>query len=505
MKTKLTHRRLLGILAIGLGCMLVILSMATLVAADPGTPTVDGRFYGDGDEANYEVLGSAAGNRGTLYYTQTGDTLYLAVVVSYTVNDNVFGKIFGDDDDAYVQSAGWSGVGNQHEAKHLINSDHVSLTLKCGGNSWEWNHGYLYDSDGNEDPGEADWLSGHGDSDPLPAGSPPPGLISQASSLQWNLNNAATYSTWDVTLGQASRNIARYWKSPDDQEWPLFDNDVTNNGYSAAVTPPWYDSVHQWEWAMVYELSIDISACPDTWSVDVLGAHNSPSKDLDPNVVIELGNIGDYVWVDDGPTAGLQEPTGVPSDTGGINGVEMELWVDVDADGTFSETADSLVKTMTTTDNPVTGEGGWYLFTNLSPGTYFVRIAPQEFDSGGTLFNYGPTVPNKEGIGDALDSDGDNPTCPYSPTIKTGECGQIGFENNILAKTTLTRDADGHVADNLTIDFGVVPQGPPTAITLSSFAARPSIDDSRRWLWLGLAGVTVVVAGSLFRAKRRHS
>ena len=62
----------------------------------------------------------------------------------------------------------------------------------------------------------------------------------------------------------------------------------------------------------------------------------------------------------------------------------------------------------------------------------------------------------------------------------------------------------------VTVADGVTITGPdcdytPTAVTLSSFAAKSSAGGWASPLWLGLAGLTVVVAGSLFWAKRRAS
>lgn len=45
----------------------------------------------------------------------------------------------------------------------------------------------------------------------------------------------------------------------------------------------------------------------------------------------------------------------------------------------------------------------------------------------------------------------------------------------------------------------------PTAVTLSSFAAKASTGGLASPLWLGLAGLTVLAAGSLFWIKRRAS
>ena len=55
---------------------------------------------------------------------------------------------------------------------------------------------------------------------------------------------------------------------------------------------------------------------------------------------------------------------------------------------------------------------------------------------------------------------------------------------------------------NSSLDFGYQPTTIPTAVTLSSFAARSSAGGSVNPLWLGFVGVVLAV-GSLFWAKRR--
>jgi hypothetical protein len=252
--------------------------------APPPLPTVDGRYFHGGDVDNYYYLGPTTQTRGTIYYRLEGTTLYLAVVVSETVNDNVFGmKGF---DGAYLASADWSAV---HTAGRLINSDHLELALECGTNSWDWFHDYVYDPNEDYDPFGGDWLSGPGGPDGN--GDPPPGLVT-ASSLQWNLNNntdpdpADPTGDWDVTL-QGTRSGPEQWKSPD-----LGVTDViTDDGWPTFRTAP------DWEWAMVYEMSIDVSACGgDAISVWPVSAHNSPSKDGDEDIPfdpVELLDFGD--------------------------------------------------------------------------------------------------------------------------------------------------------------------------------------------------------------------
>jgi hypothetical protein len=247
-----------------LATLLVLVPTGSVAAV--ALPQVNGLFFGDGDYATYYFLADDPG-RGSLYYYPAGDTLYLAVVVDTSVNDNVFGySKKGDPDRAYVESVSWV---QEHSAKSLIKSDNVELTLQCGASSWTWMQGYIYDADGDVNPREADWLSGVGD-DSSGGGNPPPGLVS-ASSLMWNLNNAAALpaGTWDVTLG-GTRIGYDNWKSVDGDG----DNNATDEGW------PTYSAAYQWEWPLVYEMSIDVTACgSDPVLLQVVSAHNSPAKD----------------------------------------------------------------------------------------------------------------------------------------------------------------------------------------------------------------------------------
>jgi hypothetical protein len=248
--------------------------------APPPLPVVDGLFYHPGangsDVNNYYYL-AESGTRGTLYYRLDGATLYVAVVVSETVNDNVFGM--KGVDGGYLLSADWTAV---HTAGRLINSDHLELALECGANSWDWFHDYVYDPDEDYDPFGGDWLSDPGGPDGN--GTPPPGLTT-ASSMQWNFNNNTDpVNDWDVTLG-GSRSGIEQWKSPD-----LGVTDViTDDGWPTFRTDP------DWEWAMVYEMSIDVSACgSDPISIWPVSAHNSPSKDSDEDIPFEPVDLFDF-------------------------------------------------------------------------------------------------------------------------------------------------------------------------------------------------------------------
>ena len=63
----------------------------------------------------------------------------------------------------------------------------------------------------------------------------------------------------------------------------------------------------------------------------------------------------------------------------------------------------------------------------------------------------------------------------------------------------------GSVEDAGTGEDKVFENFVPTAVTLSSFAARSSAGGPAGGLWLGLAGLTVLASGGLFWAKRRAS
>ena len=234
-------------------------------------PTVNGLFYGDGDAANYTLLASNGDERGDLYYSVVDDVLYLAVVMNRTVNDNVFGDQQADA--TYLANAGWTGP--YHKARDLVQSDHVEILLSCGNNSWTWKQDLLYDADSDDDPAESDWLSDA--LGPDGDGTPPPGLVT-ASSMQWNMNN----TTWDVTLN-GTRNTLNDWKSPDDGS-----NDPASLGY------PTFDAANQWEWPVVYEMAVEVEGCSENgFFVEIVSAHNSPSKDGDPDVRITLVDLGD--------------------------------------------------------------------------------------------------------------------------------------------------------------------------------------------------------------------
>ncbi|MGD8519433.1 MAG: GEVED domain-containing protein, partial [Anaerolineae bacterium] len=286
---------------VSLLALLVALVPAAGISAQPvtGPPIVDGLFYGVdpdiGGTPDYEKYVFLAQNpgRGTLYYyvDESTNILYVAVVVLPTVNDNVFGiSKNGEPDYAYVRSAEWN---RHHTALDLIQSDNVGLNLTCDGTSYTWEQDYVYVGAGTGPSYRSDALGPDG------SGTPPPSLVS-ASSLQWMLNNWFDDGQgWDPTLGDSTLDSSpELWLSVNTGDLDTIVDEIgwTTN-LSDTVNPPqgWWDDVNQWEWTMVYEMSIDLDvACGGAFpSPIVQSAHNSPAKSGAEDVPFAFYDLGD--------------------------------------------------------------------------------------------------------------------------------------------------------------------------------------------------------------------
>jgi hypothetical protein len=295
-------------------CLSILSAMALLLVAVPlpsveagveADPKVNGIIYGDGDIDKYEIWGyaypdpndpppyCAAGDPVVTLYGkvggETGTTLYVAVVESRCINDNVIGQNLPVSDQDYLESASWikeNGTKQNHTLFDLYDSDMLEFQLQCAGDEsggFIWQQGYLYDADEDWDPREADWRSDNGDTLDEP-GTPPPGIVS-SSSMAWNMNN----KLWDVTLLDArtcsalggSANCT--WKSPDTG----IIGDVTDEAGYPDAGPITYDSTNSWEWPIVYEWRVDLADyCPNMqFETFIISSHNSPTKGggEDPN------------------------------------------------------------------------------------------------------------------------------------------------------------------------------------------------------------------------------
>ncbi len=234
-------------------------------------PVVNGLFYGDGDNNDYSLYGSSEYGSG-LYIYFDSPNIYVALVVDRTVNDNVCSP---QSNAAYTQNAGWS---NHRNCKRNTDSEFASFTLECttSPNSWSWQQGYTANVGGT-------WVSDNTSGAGL--GVAPPGYTS-GSSMAWNFNNyIANYPTnpWDLYQGGGPTANIQDWKSPYAAGSP--DVVVGLDGYPA-TGPISYSSTYEWEWAMVYEWSADLTICGSEPIFVLAGeSHHSPIKngDLDEN------------------------------------------------------------------------------------------------------------------------------------------------------------------------------------------------------------------------------
>ncbi len=148
--------------------------------------------------------------------------------------------------------------------------------------------------------------------------------------------------------GSAAPGTGPYAAAMSSLHWNL-----ENSGWTDLTHSPAYDYnddiSRYWEWQMIYEFSIPKNKLGGACGmVTLASAHNSPSKDS-----ATLGRIGDTVW-EDVNRNGVQDTGEV-----GIPNVRINLY-------------QNNVLIRTTQTEP--GATGYYLFNNLSAGTYVVDV-----------------------------------------------------------------------------------------------------------------------------------
>jgi hypothetical protein len=227
------------------------------VQAQP--PTVNGLYWGDGDHEKYQLYNTSYWDS-KLYAYLDGTTLYAALVVDRSVNDNVFDKGVTQ----YMKSADW----NNRPASNLVNSEYAGFTLTCAGTTYVWQQSYAYR--GANNLWVSDHLGGAG------AGTPPAGIQS-TSSFAWNINHYEAKAPGDRLWNMYVNGTALGdWKSP----WVAPGNYVPGLDGYPLVGQPVYSSQFQYEWPMVYEWRTDLSIACSGSSVYVFSgsSHHSPSK-----------------------------------------------------------------------------------------------------------------------------------------------------------------------------------------------------------------------------------
>ena len=205
---------------------------------------------------------------------------------------------------------------------------------------------------------------------------------------------------------------------------------------------------------------IDKNCANPTGLVDPLASSGWSLEPLAPFVA-----IGNFVWFDannDGSVNGEDASRG-------FNDVTMNLYAqtaDTNSDGVLdaAEIAAASPADTTTTANdarvgsPTNGNAGYYEFTNLNPGSYFVCMAASNFSPGGALDRYSLSPVPAGVTGDSRSDNKSHGLVPAGGTIQTaGSCASMTTLTPFDEPTTTTTppDDDNDPSSDETIDFGL--------------------------------------------------
>jgi uncharacterized repeat protein (TIGR01451 family) len=151
-------------------------------------------------------------------------------------------------------------------------------------------------------------------------------------------------------------------------------------------------------------------------------------------------SLGNLVWNDINNNGQFDSAS-----EAGIPDVTVQLYSDTDGSGTFTAANDVFVTSI------VTGGSGDYLFSNLLPGEYVVRIPQAEFDPGGDLETFSAS---STGNDPAPDPDPDtNDDNDDNGALLSGQ-GAVTQAVTLLGNTEPDNDGDLDTDTNLSVDFG---------------------------------------------------
>lgn len=164
------------------------------------------------------------------------------------------------------------------------------------------------------------------------------------------------------------------------------------------------------------------------------------------DVKVAIGNI---VWLDNGAGGGIPNDGIINGSEAGIDTVDIQLFASGD-----NPLTDTPIATTTTAG------GGFYLFDNLDPGSYFVHIPASEFATGQPLANHFSTTGNgsSDSADDHADENGIDATNPAATGISSINYDlQPGTEPINEAGAGTYGGSLGDDAVNMTADFGFYP------------------------------------------------
>lgn len=208
-------------------------------------------------------------------------------------------------------------------------------------------------------------------------------------------------------------------------------------------------------------------------------------------------SVGNRVWLDNGAGGGTADDGIQNGSEPGIAGVAVELYRD---DGsTEPDSGDTLVTTATTDSN------GFYLFSALTEGDYFLRIAPANFSTGQPLHGMLSSTSDHQTAGVDHDDNGIDDGAVQANGIYSGivtleagtePTGELPVSGN-PADGPDGRGINGELdADSdLTFDFGFLPDLNAPETSIDTAPANPTSSTSAVFTFSGTDDVTP--AGSL--------
>jgi len=188
---------------------------------------------------------------------------------------------------------------------------------------------------------------------------------------------------------------------------------------------------------------LDSDANPTTGRTDVFTlVTNQFDRSRDAGLLVPAGTLalGNRVW-HDRDNDGRYEPL---NGEAGINGVRLSLFRDVNSNG--QPDAGEYVGSSTTAT--VSGEAGYYQFTNLVAGDYIVVIDDDNFAPGGALFGMRSSSGNDPAPDPDTNVDHDDNGALFGATVRSQPI-------TLTINGEPTDDGDG-TNGNQTLDFGFV-------------------------------------------------
>ncbi|MEZ4866465.1 MAG: SdrD B-like domain-containing protein [Caldilineaceae bacterium] len=208
--------------------------------------------------------------------------------------------------------------------------------------------------------------------------------------------------------------------------------------------------------SIVYDLQPNMQPTAEAGA----GAYPGALDDDNVNFTADFGfykplTLGNRVWLDDGAGGGGANNGVRDGSEAGIANVVVSL-----LDGAGNPVLSGSGAPMTTTTN----SEGYYLFTNLLPGNYIVRIDAVNFAASGPLAGLSSSTPTEADPNSDVDTNdnGINNASPAANGIQSGVV-TLNYDNEPTNEADLGPVGAGEdsATNNLTVDFGFVA---PTAL-----------------------------------------